>query len=137
MSDPNQFSTQEVQRLLRGENARERMLHRLHGVALVLGGLTPAKAAELLGDSPRAVAYWVEKYKLNSTLDLLERKRTGRPKQLDAAQLRRLRSYITTKLKTQNANGPAVRTYIKESFGVDMTPRHCQRIINSVQKECS
>ena len=108
---------------LRGENPRERSLHRLQTVALVLQGLSPAQAASLYGDSPRAVAYWVKKFKLNGTPDLTEKRRSGRPAQLSELQTRRLHSYIREKL---NAGDPitaqSVSTFVHTSFGVMFRP---------------
>src|SRR3954462_12542813 len=61
--------------------------HRLHGVLLVAQGMNCSQVAELLGDSPRAVAYWVEKFEKKGLAGLQEGARSGRPSKLDADQL--------------------------------------------------
>jgi hypothetical protein len=43
-------------------NAEARYDHRLHGVHLVAQGLNCYIVAELLGDSPRTVEYWVRRF---------------------------------------------------------------------------
>ena len=37
--------------------------HRLHGLLLVAYGMNCCQVADLLGDAPRTVAYWVERSK--------------------------------------------------------------------------
>src|SRR5580692_12929434 len=36
--------------------------HRLHGLLLVAYGMNCCQVADLLGDAPRTVAYWVERF---------------------------------------------------------------------------
>ena len=36
--------------------------HRLHGVLLVAQGMSCHQVSELLGDAPRTVAYWVQRF---------------------------------------------------------------------------
>ena len=36
--------------------------HRLHGVLLVAQGMNCCQVADLLGDAPRTVAYWAERF---------------------------------------------------------------------------
>jgi transposase len=43
-------------------NDASRYDHRLHGVLLVAQGMTCPKVAELLGDSPRSVVNWVQRF---------------------------------------------------------------------------
>src|SRR4051812_950760 len=61
--------------------------HRLHGVLLVAQGMNCCQVAELLGDAPRTVAYWVEKFEQKGLAGLQEGARSGRPSKLDADQL--------------------------------------------------
>jgi transposase len=46
-----------------------------------------SQVAELLGDAPRTVAYWVEKFEQKGLAALQEGARSGRPSKLDAEQL--------------------------------------------------
>ena len=64
---------------LRGNSSSERLLHRLHAVALVAGGLSASEVGQIYGDSPRAVAYWVTQYRKSGFEGLQEEDRPGRP----------------------------------------------------------
>jgi transposase-like protein len=46
--------------------------HRLHGVLLVAQGMNCCQVAELLGDAPRTVAYWVQKFEQKGLAGLQE-----------------------------------------------------------------
>jgi transposase len=58
--------------------------HRLHGVLLVAQGLTCPEVARVLGDSPRSIEYWVERFEDKG---LAKGDRPGRPARLTPAQL--------------------------------------------------
>src|SRR5271166_6587347 len=58
--------------------------HRLHGVLLVAYGMNCCQVADLLGDAPRTVAYWVERFEEKGLGGLHEGSRSGRPSKLDA-----------------------------------------------------
>jgi len=49
--------------------------HRLHAVLLVAQGLSCRKAAQLFGDSPRAVAYWARRFEDEGLAGLAEAER--------------------------------------------------------------
>ena len=53
--------------------------HRLHGVLLVAQGMTCPQAARLLGDAPRSVEYWVQRFEKDGLGGLVEAERPGRP----------------------------------------------------------
>ena len=59
--------------------------HRLHAVLLVAQGLSCRKVAQLLGDSPRAVAYWARRFENEGLAGLAEAERPGRPRRLMAS----------------------------------------------------
>ena len=46
--------------------------HRLHAVLLVAQGMSGRKVAQLLGDSPRSVAYWVRRFEEEGLAGLAE-----------------------------------------------------------------
>lgn len=118
---------------LRGENARERTLHRLHSVALVLGGLAAKDVAQLYGDSPRSVAYWVTKFKASGGENLGEKSRPGRPSRLDASQTKRVRSFVEQRRgKNEHVNAATLSAFIKASFNVALTQRQCWRILKEI-----
>src|SRR5260370_40251019 len=53
--------------------------HRLNGVLLVAYGMNCCQVADLLGDAPRTVAYWVERFEEKGLGGLHEGSRSGRP----------------------------------------------------------
>jgi hypothetical protein len=53
--------------------------HRLHGVLLVAQGMNCCRVAELLGDAPRTVEYWVRRFEEKGLAGLQEGPRPGRP----------------------------------------------------------
>ena len=61
--------------------------HRLHGVLLVAQGLSCPQVAHLLGDAPRTVEYWVQRFEKEGLSGLVEGERLGRPTRLSEAQL--------------------------------------------------
>ena|SRR5258706_14405238 len=72
----------------RSEEAR--YIHRLHGVLLVLLGLSTVKAGKLLGDPQRTIAHWVIQFKERGLRGLQEAEKSGRPGILTPAQKKAL-----------------------------------------------
>src|SRR6185503_10052298 len=68
-------------------NDASRYDHRLHGVLLVAQGMTCPKVAELLGDSPRSVVNWVQRFETDGLAGLSEGQRSGRPSRLNDHQI--------------------------------------------------
>jgi transposase len=68
--------------------------HRLHGVLLVAHGMNCCQVADLLGDAPRTVAYWVERFEQKGLGGLHEGSRSGRPSKLNADQIADLQRYF-------------------------------------------
>jgi transposase len=60
--------------------------HRLHGVLLVAQGITCSEVAQLLGDAPRTVEYWVHGFEEEGLAGLREGERSGRPQRLNEKQ---------------------------------------------------
>jgi transposase len=115
---------------LHGGSTSERLLHRLHSIALVLSGLSASEAARLYGDSPRAVAYWVTRYKQRGLEGLQEESRPGRPSRLNPSQTERLRMFLKqSRKRSQKVTANVLSKYIKQTFGVTLTIRQCWRIL--------
>ena len=71
--------------------------HRLHGVLLVAQGLNCCQVADLLGDAPRTVAYWVERFEEDGLAGLQEGARSGRPSKLKPDQMADLQRVVRGK----------------------------------------
>ena len=123
--------TKETLTTLRGDSARERLLHRLHSVALVLSGLSASEAGRIYGDSPRAVAYWVTQFKKDGLDGLHEETRPGRPSKLNQSQLKKVQLFlIKSAEKSKSVKAEILAEYISKEFGIVLTVRQCWRILN-------
>jgi transposase len=71
--------------------------HRLHGVLLVAHGMNCSQVADLLGDAPRTVAYWAERFEEEGLAGLQEGARSGRPSKLDSDQVSDLQRVLRGK----------------------------------------
>jgi transposase len=115
---------------LHGMSPSERLLHRLHAVALVMAGRSASEVARMYGNSPRAVAYWVTWYKKKGLAGLDEESRPGRPSKLNPSQLKKLQAFVKrSRKRSEPLKVHILRDYIKDSFGVTVTIRQCFRIL--------
>jgi transposase len=131
MHKPKNRITKEMLKTLRGESSRERLLHRLHCVAMALNGSSASEAARIYGDSPRAVAYWVTRFKKHGIEGLEEEARPGRPSRLNDAQLAKLQIYMKqAQGQHKLVNADTLSTFILNKFEISLTPRQCLRILN-------
>lgn len=127
--------TKSTLKSLRGTTSRERVLHRLHSVALVLNGLSAREVAHLYGDSPRAVSYWVTRFNDEGFAGLEEEERPGRPSKLNVAQMRKVQRFVEqAQAESRQLSPEAFAKFISNEFGISLTPRHCRRILNRLKK---
>lgn len=115
-------------------SAEARYIHRLHGVLLVLLGLSTVKAGKLLGDPQRTVAHWVSQWKAHGLAGLRDRGKPGRPGVLDAAQkqflIRALAKPPTaTGLQGETWTGILMASLLKKRYNITLSPRHCHRLL--------
>ena len=108
--------------------------HRLHGLLLVAQGMNCCQVAELLGDAPRTVAYWVEKFEQKGLAGLQEGGRSGRPSKLDADQLADLQRALRGKprdvgLAGTLGDGKTMAAYLRQTHRVELGPRQCRRLL--------
>lgn len=113
-----------------------RRLHRLHAVLLVARGLSCRGAARLLGDSPRAVEYWINLYKTNKSIKIFDEKPPGRPSRLSAEQLAKLRAIVACGPPRPGAGGwrgEDVRAVVARTWGVALGLRQAQRLLARIR----
>jgi transposase len=115
------------------ESYEARYDHRLHAVLMVAQGQSCNKVSELLGDSPRAVAYWVNRFEAEGLSGLADADRPGRPSKLDEQQLRivedALRSHPSQYGFEGNLwDGKMLSHFIAQQFDVELGVRQCQRL---------
>jgi len=127
--------TKETLTTLRGDSSRERLLHRLHSVALVLSGLSSSEAGRIYGDSPRAVAYWVKRFRKDGLQGLHEESRPGRPSKLNPSQLKKVQTFLNKSPgRSKSVKAEILAEYISKEFGIVLTVRQCWRIVNRLTK---
>jgi transposase len=107
--------------------------HRLHAVLMVAQGMSCREVAKLLGDSPRTVAYWANRFEAEGLSGLADAYRPGRPRRLNDEQLHEiqeaLRSSPTEYELTANLwDGKLLSHFIQKRFGVELGIRQCQRM---------
>ena len=107
--------------------------HRLHAILMVAQGMSCRKVAQMLGDSPRTVAYWVQRFEAEGLSGLADADRSGRPSRLNEQQLQlieeALRSDPSQYGLTGNLwDGKLLSHFISQEFGVKLGVRQCQRL---------
>jgi transposase len=115
-----------------------RYLHRLHGVLLVLNGLSTIHAGKLLGDPQRNIARWVKRFKEYGLDALHDGERSGRPQVLNTAQRKSLLKAISkhphdSGLKGEVWTGSLVAIYLRKRHGIKLTIRHCRRLLKGLE----
>ena len=111
--------------------------HRLHGILLVAHGKSSAEVAQLLGDSPRTVQYWIRRFEAEGFSALVEDERSGRPVRLSTEQLQvieaALRDPPTEVGPSKNLwDGKTLSAFIQQRFAVNLGVRQCQRLFRQL-----
>lgn len=124
---------QEIQR-----SEESRYDHRLHGVLLVAQGMTCPQVAQLLGDAPRSVEYWVHRYHQQGLAGLTEGERTGRPRRLNEKQVKEVSRVLREKpsdagMRVNLWDGKTLSAWIAKTYGIQMGVRQCQRLFRQLE----
>jgi len=123
------------QEIQRSEEARYD--HRLHGVLLVAQGLTCPEVADLLGDAPRSVEYWVHRYQEKGLAGLKEGERTGRPRRLNEKQIKQINRVLRANPSDAGMgvnlwDGKTLSAWIEKTYNLQMGVRQCQRLFRQL-----
>ncbi len=107
--------------------------HRLHGVLLVAHGLSCPQVAHLLGDAPRTVEYWVQRFEKEGLSGLVDGERPGRPTRLGEAEFQEIAAVLrepptAVGLKTNLWDGKSLSAFIQDRYAVPLGVRQCQRL---------
>jgi transposase len=111
--------------------------HRLHAVLLVAQGMSGRTVAQLLGDSPRSVAYWVRRFEEEGLAGLAEADRPGRPGRLSPEQIDQIADALRSSpsdhgLVANLWDGKTLSVFIKQRFGIGLGVRQCQRLFRQL-----
>jgi transposase len=118
----------------RSEHARYD--HRLHAVLMVAQGLSARQTATYLGDSPRTVEYWVNRFNAEGPAGLVETPKAGRPSRLSREQLDEAAQVLRDSPRRHgiDANlwdGKTFSHWIARQWGVELGVRQCQRLFRT------
>jgi len=107
--------------------------HRLHGVLLVAEGMRCPEVARLLGDSPRTVEYWVQRFEDKGLAGLVEGDRPGRTTRLTPEQLEQIERVLRRTPREVDLgvtlwDGKTLSAWIEREHGVELGVRQCQRL---------
>jgi len=119
------------QEILRSEESRYD--HRLHGVLLCCSGFSCYKVADILGQSPRTVEYWLKRFERSGLAGLQEEPRAGRPGTLDASARERLARDLRASPRTLGYeqflwDGRLLSHHVEKTFRLHLGVRQCQRL---------
>jgi transposase len=111
--------------------------HRLHGVLLVAQGMSCPEVSRLLGDSPRTVEYWVNRFEDRGLAGLVEGERFGRPRRLNDKQLAEIDLVLrqtpeSVGISSGIWDGKILAAFIKMRYGVNLGIRQCQYMFKSL-----
>jgi len=113
-------------------SAESRYDHCLHGALLVAEGMNCCRVAELLGDAPRTVEYWVRRFEVQGLAGLQEGARPGRPSRLTPSQIAALQEGLRKRPADFGLRGnlwdrKTLAAHIKRAHGVTLGARQCRR----------
>lgn len=111
--------------------------HRLHGVLLVAQGMSSRQVAEILGDAPRTVEYWIHRFLDEGLAGLADADRPGRPRKLTQNQIEQINQVLRSSpsdvgLTGNLWDGKTLNAFISKSFGVELGVRQCQRLFRQL-----
>jgi len=111
--------------------------HRLHAVLLVAQGMKCPEVARLLGDAPRSVEYWINRFEASGLAGLVEGERSGRPGRLTAEQISVIGSVLRKEPRDVGLtgtlwDGKTLSAFARSRFGVTLGVRQCQRLFRQL-----
>jgi transposase len=113
-----------------------RYVHRLHGVLLVLLGLSTVKAGKLLGVPQRTVSHWMIQFRSQGINGLWEAEKSGRPEKLNPIQKKALgdalqQSPHKSGIDAEVWTGPIISSFLRKRYGLKLTVRTCARLLRA------
>jgi len=117
-----------------------RYIHRLHGVLLVLRGLSTVKAGELMGDPQRTVAHWVGQFKEHGLDGLRDAEKSGRPGTLTEKQRAAVAKALAESPRefgfdADSWTNALLAFLLNKSYGITLSARQCSRLLLKLKTE--
>ena len=93
--------------------------------------------ANLLGDSPRIVQYWVRRFEKEGLSGLVDAERPGRPRRLNPEQLERIGRALRESpgeagMAANLWDGKTLSAFIEKEWGIALGVRQCQRLFRQL-----
>ena len=132
-TDPNKLLEQGKAIMTSSEESR--FLFRVFAVNMVLSGCTASQIGELAGLSKAAVTGWVKTADEQGFDALRSQQRSGRPSKLSKEKIQQIDALLQTDPKEHGYkvwDGPTLAAYIKNTFGVELSARQCQRMFHNL-----
>jgi len=112
--------------------------HRLHSVLLVAQGMNCREASEILGDAPRTVEYWINRFLEDGLSGLADADHPGRPSRLTASQIKQIGDALRSEPRAAGLDGnvwdgKTLSEYIAKTYQVDLSVRQCQRLFRQLR----
>ena len=121
--------------LLVKENPDIKFAYRVSMVNLILSGMPAKELALHCGDGETTLMSWVTKVDREGWNALRAKKQPGKPSKLNSEQMEVVRAAIAGDPKEQGFDvwdGPALSTYIKATFSIDLGVRACQKLFHKL-----
>ena len=112
--------------------------HRLHGILLICSGYSCYQVANLFGQSPRTIEYWVKRFEQSGFVGLEESPHSGRPSALSETDLEIVGQHLRCSPRdfgySQNLwDGKLLSHHLKQIFEVNIGVRQCQRLFRKLE----
>jgi len=106
-------------------------------VLLVAQGMTCPEVAQLLGDAPRSIEYWVRRFEKEGLAGLLEGERSGRPRRLSEKQLESVDRILRRPPREAGLSGnlwdgKTLSRWLERNYHLTLGVRQCQRIFRQL-----
>jgi len=121
-------------------SAETRYIHRLHGVLLVLSGLSTVKAGKLLEVPQRTVAHWLIQFRKHGVEGLRDAEKSGRSKVLNPQQKQILTDALAKSPRDAGLDADTWTNVLALSFliktcGVECNIRSCSRLLKEFRSQ--
>lgn len=129
------------QEISRSEESRYH--HRLHGLLLVINGLSCQEVADLFGENRRTVERWVKRFDTNGIEGLRDSERVGRPSTLTERQWEQLKRELSRRPKRDGDiqpfrwDGKLLAEHLSIKYGLTIGIRQCQRVLRQMKRFAS
>jgi transposase len=110
--------------------------HKLHAVLLVAQGMSGHHVAQMLGDAPRTVAYWVTRFEERGFSGLTDEARPGRTPSISPTQLKALEGILRKSPAVVGLSGQwdgkTLSLHLQRRWGISLGVRQCQRLFRQL-----